>query len=552
MKEKRSSLICFFIGAIIGFICFIFVYGWLVINPKYDDWLFIGGDLTQHYAGWLFFRDSDWSFPFGMIKGLSTEPVSIIYTDSIPMFAVIFKILSPILPEKFQYFGVWGAVCLFLQGGFATLIVKKYVKNYFFIFMSTIFISISTVTFQRMFGHTALAGNWIILMSICVCVNHEKFESLIKKIIIWSIVVAISVSVHQYYVVMTYIFIACFLLIYFLKNKSIKAILNSILVLAISAIIGLFILFLYGAFEGEGTLSTGGLGQFSANVNTLFNSSFEEASFFTKPLPVISHFQGEGFGYLGLGMILLSVLVLIFSAIYFVKQKNKKKFVKENIFRILPYFIVFVVAFALAISPTITFFDKVIFEIKYPFLVTKALGIFRASGRFIWINYYLIYVFAIVMIYRLFKNKKIPVIILSLCLCLNLADLHVWLGNIYKRFSTEVGYESALKDEKWAKWGGEKENIVFLPIEGNYLEKSDMYYLFAEYANRTDMTLSSFCVARADFGVFKNYADTKLNDINNGIISEDDIYIFTNDEFIPKVDGLSVYELDGYKVGVKK
>jgi len=149
------------------------------------------------------------------------------------MFAIFFKILSPILPEKFQYFGIWGAMCLFLQGGFAALIVKKYVKNYFFIFMSTIFISISTITFQRMFEHTALAGNWIILMSICICVNHEKFESLIKKIIIWSIVVAISVSVHQYYVVMTYIFIACFLLIYFLKNKSIKAILNSISVLAI-------------------------------------------------------------------------------------------------------------------------------------------------------------------------------------------------------------------------------------------------------------------------------------------------------------------------------
>lgn len=552
MKEKRSSFICFFIGAIIGFICFALVYGCLVINPTYDDWLWTGRDLNQHYEGWLFFRDSDWSFPFGMIKGLTIEPVSIIYTDSIPMFAIFFKILSPILPEKFQYFGIWGAMCLFLQGGFAALIVKKYVKNYFFIFMSTIFISISTITFQRMFEHTALAGNWIILMSICICVNHEKFESLIKKIIIWSIVVAISVSVHQYYVVMTYIFIACFLLIYFLKNKSIKAILNSISVLAISAIIGLFILFLYGAFEGEGTLSPGGLGQFSANINSLFNSLVDEWSIFTKPMPVVSRFQEEGFSYLGLGMILLSFLVLICSTIYFVKQKNKKEFVTENIFRILPYFIVFVVAFALAISPTITFFDKVIFEIKYPFLVTKALGIFRASGRFIWINYYLIYVFAIVMIYRLFENKQISVIILSLCLCLNLVDLHVWLGNIYKKFSTEVVYESALKDEKWAKWGNQKEHIVFLPIEGNYLEKSDMYYLFAEYASRTDMTLSSFCVARADFGVFKNYADTKLNDINNGIISEDDIYIFTNDEFIPKVDGLSVYELDGYKVGVKK
>ena len=43
---------------------------------------------------------------------------SIVYSDSIPLFALIFKLINFALPEKFQYFSLWFMVCFFLQGFF--------------------------------------------------------------------------------------------------------------------------------------------------------------------------------------------------------------------------------------------------------------------------------------------------------------------------------------------------------------------------------------------------------------------------------------------------
>ena len=51
---------------------------------------------------------------------------SIIFTDSIPLFAFIFKVFRFLLPVRFQYFGWFGLMCFMLQGGIGAKLVKKY------------------------------------------------------------------------------------------------------------------------------------------------------------------------------------------------------------------------------------------------------------------------------------------------------------------------------------------------------------------------------------------------------------------------------------------
>ena len=73
---KRHNVLFFtLIAALIGIITFIAIYGIEVINVENtswlnlseDKWLHSNGDLTQHYYGWVFFRNSDWSFPIRTI-----------------------------------------------------------------------------------------------------------------------------------------------------------------------------------------------------------------------------------------------------------------------------------------------------------------------------------------------------------------------------------------------------------------------------------------------------------------------------------------------------
>ena len=115
---------------ILSVLIFILIYGVHILNPIYTDWLLSGGDLSQHYLGWRGYRASAWHFPLGMMDTLTyPEKVSIIFTDSIPLLAVFFKMLSPILPDHFQYFGLWGMMCFALQGILAARILKNYTKN---------------------------------------------------------------------------------------------------------------------------------------------------------------------------------------------------------------------------------------------------------------------------------------------------------------------------------------------------------------------------------------------------------------------------------------
>lgn len=106
---------------------------WLHASWLHTSWLYPSGDLTQHYYGWVSFRNSDWTFPLGLFNTLSyPNYASIMFTDSIPLFAIIFKSISFALPETFQYFGIFGLMCYILQGVFAFTLLRKFINNKFY------------------------------------------------------------------------------------------------------------------------------------------------------------------------------------------------------------------------------------------------------------------------------------------------------------------------------------------------------------------------------------------------------------------------------------
>ena len=115
-SKKHMSIIVAISGACLGMLTFCMLYGTKILNVSYVEWL-QGPDLPQHYIGWLFFRESAWHFPIGLIDNLIYPfQISIIYTDSIPIFALLFKLISPWIPETFQYFGMWGLLSFGAMG----------------------------------------------------------------------------------------------------------------------------------------------------------------------------------------------------------------------------------------------------------------------------------------------------------------------------------------------------------------------------------------------------------------------------------------------------
>lgn len=177
MTEKKTQHFpAFLIGAILGAVVFIVIFGASMISPTNTDWIFAyTGDATQHHLGWVFYRNSPWTFPIGLTQGLTCDgAVSCMYSDSIPLFGVIFKILSPILPHNFQFLGLWGVICFALNGGFGASLLHRIKPDLIFTSIGSLFYAAFPPSINRITHHNSLGAIWLFILAMILCMDHKK------------------------------------------------------------------------------------------------------------------------------------------------------------------------------------------------------------------------------------------------------------------------------------------------------------------------------------------------------------------------------------------
>lgn len=293
----NCKLNIYVVVAVLSAVVFCLIYGVRVLDPTYTDWLMAGGDLSQHYLGWTAYRASSWHFPIGMVDTLAYPNLtSIIFTDSIPLFAVLFKLLSPILPNEFQYFGFWGIMCFVLQGILAARIIKNFTENKVVITMASILFALMPIMIQRMYGHSALAGQWVLIFGLELIFAHKKYEKSKRIYVMVGLMGMLSVFVHMYFVLMNGIILLGICFINILGCQRLKRSGIILLEYLASVVMATWIL---GGFSGGVSARSGGLGVYSSNLNSLFNPQGWSRIF--KDLSLYGKGQYEGFGYLGGG-----------------------------------------------------------------------------------------------------------------------------------------------------------------------------------------------------------------------------------------------------------
>ncbi len=424
--REKDSLV-FTVSAILGCIVFCMIYGTKILNVQYDDWLMVGGDLSQHYLGWCFYRNSAWHFPIGLIDGLCyPEQRSVIYMDAIPLFAIFFKIISPILPDTFQYLGIWGIATYALMGGLSALVILNLIADTKYSILCSFFFIFSSTVLQRMYVHEALAGQWIIIFALLIYLQHKNEDVSLKRVILdWSLLLAFTVYIHMYFLPMALVFLFVDCLRRYFSHKKLSEVVPAFLCAILFALFNMWIL---GAFYGESSLKEeGGAGHFSANLNTLFNS--QGASVFLKNLPVATTGQYEGYAFLGTGIIVLSIISSA-TLLYQYNREPKKclNFFSRHKLDIALCAVIVGIFSVVALSPIITMNNSIIMKIPYPEFLMDLLSIFRATGRFVWPIMYL-YMFG--TLYILYKNYsgKILTGIIIVCLTIQIIDLSPVMKN---------------------------------------------------------------------------------------------------------------------------
>lgn len=548
-NNKNYMKILFLLGAMLGAVSFCVVYGVKVLDFSNTGWLFYGdNDLRQHYIAWCNYRKDPWHFPIGLVDSLSYPySMSIIYTDSIPVFAVIFKIFSGVLPETFQYFGLFGIMSFMLMGGLSAILLARFIDNPVVCVIGSEFYIMSFTVIQRMYYHTALAAQWIIVLAMILWVYDAMLADTYKKVLSWGFMGFLCVAIHSYFLPMVGMILAALMVSQYFNTYSIdknikQAIKIPVLEFISFCVAGLVNLWILGGFYGESSGYAGGLGSFNANLNTFINPL--DHGRMLKRLPEYYDFQYEGFGYLGVGIIFLFIIV---AAGMIARMINR---VPEEAFHSTPLYgrlAICVVACSIlsATLPLISINDKKIIWIPYPNIVERILGIFRSNGRFIWVAVYILMTAAIsFMAYTFRQYRYTAIVIMLMAIILQLYDGTNMYSARHQYYTMEYPVFTMWDDPELSSLAEGKKEFIFL------YNDNDVTLYTAYYGYLHDMHQNNYYYARGIDEQINTKIDEYMHELKNGHIRDDAVYVvkvedyFNNQDFYDSLPMRSVNKYD--------
>ena len=201
-NQSKKRMKIFALGFAAGLLIFFAIYGFSVVNVQNDSFLingYIEKDIAQHYRGWVLFRNSPWQFPLGVGQNLAYPyGTAVSYTDSIPLFAIFFKIFRSILPQTFQYFGIFVMLCFGLQGGFGALLVSLFTESRIFTTLSAGAFCLMPALIERRFRHCGLTAQFLILRCLYFYFKN-KGKTDFKALLPFFVINRLSITIHPYF-----------------------------------------------------------------------------------------------------------------------------------------------------------------------------------------------------------------------------------------------------------------------------------------------------------------------------------------------------------------
>ena len=412
------------IWAAMGILCFLGIYGTLPLNVSYDRWLlngYVEHDATQHYAGWLAFRDSAWHLPLGRMDGMGGAVLT--YTDSIPILGILCKLLSPLLPETFQYFGLYVLLCFVLQTVAGGLLIRLYTKELLPNLAGPLLFCLAPIMLERAFRHTALASHWLILFMIWFLLRARREGKLSP---FSGLMPLLCIGIHPYY--LPVLFGLQFIALAELGLRDRRSLGRGALILLLSVGATAGFGYLIGALGTTSGMGGPGFGHYSMNLNAPFNPLSCSGIVWSRFLPVLPQILGnyDGFNYWGLGVFLLLGLAL---ALRLGRVKGLGGFLRRNALLLL----FCLGCFLFALSNVVTWNDQILAEYWLPARVLRLCAIFRASGRMFYAVFYLALVWGLSRLCRL-RRPALRQGLVLLVLALQLLDLSPALTTKYASF----------------------------------------------------------------------------------------------------------------------
>jgi hypothetical protein len=515
----------------LAFGIFILKFDISILDFTHTNWVYnLSFDPGSELIAFNNYRHTPWSFPIiGRLEGGDYPSVTGIgMTQSVALVAVLFKTISPWLPNDFQYFGWWYLLCFLLQGWFGLKLIKNICKTYDVtpsplstILASIFFIIAPPLLFRS--GHIVLFSHFFIIAALSLYFSDAKPQ---QRFIYALILMATAAGVSQYMAVMTlsilgmsFIDMAWRKLIPFYK----------VLVYGFSCLLVAFTVFyMMGAtLIPSDNYQTYGFGVFSSNLNTFFNPLSNSS--ILPELPLSNSNQYEGFGYLGFGFILLLFWVVGYKLWVFSKGlwgKRQMSSVKPEIRhpKLAPLVFVLFLFLIYALSCKIGLNDKVIHEWRYGPLGAAIFETLRGSGRFIWITFYGLMTLCFIAFFRMGLSNLWKTGLLSIFLLLQVVDIQKLLTvdkNIF-----QPCYQEQCPHYNWRQLFREASRVIVFPPYAWDFKRPNDFYPFCRAASEEGKAITTGYFARRHSTLVEKYKNRLYTEWETASLGENDKALF--------------------------
>ncbi len=544
-----------FINFIVVFIAILLLYhfrfGLGILNPTNFGWL-MKHDWAAGYLSWSFYRHEPWGFPIGHISNyLAPVGTNVGFVD-MPLVLIPLKLLSPLLPDQFQYNGSWLVLCHVLLAFFLIRLFDLFSVRGLVQLAAVLIIVFNPVLLHRSI-HPNLCVHWIFVASLWVYFMDTGRYSARKLMVYQGVLLFVSGLINpQICLIQAGFFAIQFLRLWWFE-KSISF-MNGLVISVVSFSILFAAWFVVGYFEMESQSDLGvqgGFGLYSLNLNSLYNSGGWSTIF--PDFGMVSWHQYESFMYLGVGMIVLALIVLLVILVNFVRRKFGKKSPVQSVLEfhvsLVPLWILVVALTLLAITNVVSFNNKVLFTIGIPHIVQALGDVVRSSARFFWVVYYLILIFSIMYLIKWVRHSAVMVAALTAVFALQLYDYKLLLTS--EASISFDDYHPPVSELRWSKIFAQVDNFVFYPpYKSEYLTVGDYRY-FCYLAANVHKPITLGYSGRVDNKALNTYSQQLRRNIDRGKFEKGTLYLCTSENvghfiFAYQAGLIGCGNLDGY------
>lgn len=400
MMRSAKGLWCYGLGACIALAFALSIYPLDFLAGK--SAFFEAHDAAQHATGAQIFLQDEWRFPLLKTTRLNwPEGVTLVFLDGIPLAGVFFKFFASLLPPHFHYIGLWHLVAYVIQAWGAIFLLRALGCTSLVAAVLGACFSLCMPSLTTRLPHTSLLTQGLLLFALGLYIQGTRqARDDIRFSLLFTLLSAIALLVHPYLFVMCFAIHMAFFSDRFLLSGHFRIFFSRTL-LSLTLFGLIFVLFGFASRPSP----AGGVDFFSMNLLAPFVGGE-----YTPLFPDATGGQGEGFNYLGLG------LLCLFPAALFLERRHLSGFIQRH-----PFFITLLVLFFLySLSNKIYIGHYLLLRYDIPAGLSSIVSTFRSTGRFFWPVGYTILFFTL---YAFLRQRKLLVLpVLCCALALQVAD----------------------------------------------------------------------------------------------------------------------------------